>query len=387
MFLKNWDMKLSYKKIGPYIGIVDDRNIGDKKNNLFGVSVQKYFIKSIANTIGTDFTRYRIVRKNQFTYIPDTSRRGDKIGIALFDFQDEGLVSQAYTVFQITDPNILLPEYLMMWFRRPEFDRYARFMSHGSVREIFSWEEMCNVSLPIPSIDRQREIVKEYTTIVDKIDNNRKLNEKLEESIRFIYKSNFSNSNSDNSSMSRVLDEYVEINPKVSVTQNTIIPYVELNDLSTTTLSIAGYVKRRVTSGTRFQSNDTLLARITPSLENGKTGFVDFLDKNESAIGSTEFIVLRPRAKISPYWVYCLARDEHFRKYAISSMVGSSGRQRVHEKYLKVYPMPVIEANLMNEFHSTANAIFDTIKLKSDENKYLSDLKDLLLAKISAGVN
>ena len=87
------------------------------------------------NTVGTDFTKYKIVKKGQFTYIPDTSRRGDKIAIALLEDYEEGLVSNVYTVFEVIDTEKLLPEYLMLWFSRPEFDRYARFKSHGSVRE------------------------------------------------------------------------------------------------------------------------------------------------------------------------------------------------------------------------------------------------------------
>lgn len=181
-------MRSNYKKIGPYIRVVDQRNVEGKEENLLGVSVSKVFMKSIANTVGTDFTSYRVVKKNQFTYIPDTSRRGDKIGIALLDSLEEGLVSQAYTVFEVSDKNALLPEYLMMWFRRPEFDRYARFISHGSVREIFEWEDMCNVWLPIPHIDKQREIVKEYNTIVDCINLNNQLIQKLQETAQAIYK-------------------------------------------------------------------------------------------------------------------------------------------------------------------------------------------------------
>ncbi len=181
-------MKSNYKKIGPYIRQVDVRNVEDKKENLLGVSTQKVFIDSIANTVGTDFRTYKIVKRRQFTYVADTSRRGDRIGIALLETHDEGLVSPIYTVFEIIDHDTLLPEYLMMWFRRPEFDRYARFKSHGSVREMFDWDEMCDVELPMPSIEKQREIVKEYHTIVDRIKLNERLNEKLEETAQAIYK-------------------------------------------------------------------------------------------------------------------------------------------------------------------------------------------------------
>ena len=177
-------MKEGYRLLGDFIRQVDVRNTDGKEENLFGVSVQKMFIPSIANTIGTDFTKYKVVKRGQFTYIPDTSRRGDKIGIALLTDYDEGLVSNIYTVFEVKDENELLPEYLMLWFSRPEFDRYARFKSHGSVREIMDWDEMCKVELPVPSIDKQRSIVKAYQTITERIELKRRINDNLEATIQ-----------------------------------------------------------------------------------------------------------------------------------------------------------------------------------------------------------
>lgn len=173
-------MKEGYHRLGEYIRQVDVRNDAGKEDNLLGLSVQKKFIPSIANTVGTDFTKYKVVKKGQFTYIPDTSRRGDKIAVALLEDYEEGLVSNVYTVFEIVDPEKLCPEYLMLWFSRPEFDRYARFKSHGSVREVMDWDEMCKVELPVPDIGRQREIVKAYKTISDRIALKQRINDNLE---------------------------------------------------------------------------------------------------------------------------------------------------------------------------------------------------------------
>lgn len=173
-------MKSNYKQLGQFIRQVDVRNAAGKEENLLGVSVQKTFIPSIANTVGTDFTKYKVVRRGQFTYIPDTSRRGDKIGIALLSDCDEGLVSNVYTTFEVIDKNELLPEYLMLWFSRPEFDRYARFKSHGSVREVMDWDEMCKVQLPVPPISVQRDIVKAYQTITNRIALKQQVNDNLE---------------------------------------------------------------------------------------------------------------------------------------------------------------------------------------------------------------
>ena len=184
-------MKEGYRLLGDFIRQVDVRNTDGKEENLLGVSVQKMFIPSIANTVGTDFTKYKVVKRGQFTYIPDTSRRGDKIGIALLTDYDEGLVSNIYTVFEVKDENELLPEYLMLWFSRPEFDRYARFKSHGSVREIMDWDEMCKVELPVPSIDKQRSIVKAYQTIAERIELKRRINDNLVATVTAIYRRMF----------------------------------------------------------------------------------------------------------------------------------------------------------------------------------------------------
>ena len=190
-------MKEGYRLLGDFIRQVDVRNTDGKEENLLGVSVQKVFIPSIANTVGTDFTKYKVVKRGQFTYIPDTSRRGDKIGIALLTDYDEGLVSNIYTVFKVKDENELLPEYLMLWFSRPEFDRYARFKSHGSVREIMDWDEMCKVELPVPPIDKQRSIVKAYQTITERIELKRRINDNLEATLAALYKEFFTITSSD----------------------------------------------------------------------------------------------------------------------------------------------------------------------------------------------
>lgn len=180
-------MRLNYKKLGPYIEQVNNRNIELEVDLLLGVSIKKVLMPSIANTVGTNMNTYKIIKKGQFAYGPVTSRNGDKISVGLLEDYFQAIVSQAYTVFKVKDENDLLPEYLMMWFRRPEFDRYARFKSHGSARETFDWEEMCDVELPIPPIAKQKQIVNEYNTIVNQINLNQELNKKLEESAQSLY--------------------------------------------------------------------------------------------------------------------------------------------------------------------------------------------------------
>ena len=181
------------KRLGDYIREVDVRNRDLEVTKLLGVSISKEFMPSIANTIGTDMSSYKVVEPRQFAYGPVTSRNGDKVSIALYKDDEKAIVSQAYTIFEVKNKQELLPEYLMMWFRRPEFDRYARFKSHGSAREIFSWEEMCDVELPIPSIEQQQKIVSEYEAITHRIRLNEQIITKLEETAQTLYRKMFVN--------------------------------------------------------------------------------------------------------------------------------------------------------------------------------------------------
>ncbi|MGH2307201.1 restriction endonuclease subunit S [Aliarcobacter sp. ERUVET-8] len=185
-------MKSNYKKLGYYIAPAGELNIGMQVDNLLGISNAKYFQKAKTNTIGINLETYRIVRKGQFAFNRATTRNGDKISIAL-RYESDCIVSPSYRIFEVVKTDELLPEYLMMWFRRPEFDRYARYKSHGSAHEFFEYNEMCEIELPIPSIEKQKEIIKEYHTITDRIKLNEQLNQKLEDTAQSIYKEWFVN--------------------------------------------------------------------------------------------------------------------------------------------------------------------------------------------------
>ncbi|WP_299014531.1 restriction endonuclease subunit S [uncultured Polaribacter sp.] len=181
-------MKSNYKKIGDFIELVDVRNKDLSIDLLLGLSVTKEFISSVANTIGTNMKNYKIIRKGQFACSVMQVRRDKKMPVALLQDFDEAIISQAYPVFQIKDETQLIPEYLMMWFTRSEFDREACFHAVGGVRGSLEWEDFLNMELPVPSIEKQQEIVKEYNTVVKHIKLNEQINEKLEETAQALYK-------------------------------------------------------------------------------------------------------------------------------------------------------------------------------------------------------
>jgi len=156
---------MSYRRIGDYIRQVDKRNSDLSFTLLRGVSTTKKLIESVANMSGVTLHSYKVVDKGQFVYVSDTSRRGDKIAIAL-NTDAPCIVSSIYTVFEVLDETKLIPEFLFLWFNRAEFDRFARFNSWGSARETFDWADLCDVKIPIPDINEQRKFVALYNGLL-----------------------------------------------------------------------------------------------------------------------------------------------------------------------------------------------------------------------------
>ena len=181
-------MKSNYKRLGDFIKQVSVKNTDLKVKTLLGLSINKVFIPSVANIIGTDMQNYKIICKGQFACSLMQVRRDKKIPISLLQDYDEAIISAAYEVFEVIDNKKLTPEYLMMWFTRPEFDRQACFLAVGGVRGSLSWEDFCEMQLPIPSIEKQKEIVNEYNTVENHIKLNEKMSQTLEDTAQTIYK-------------------------------------------------------------------------------------------------------------------------------------------------------------------------------------------------------
>jgi len=181
-------MRSNYKRLGDHIREVKLRNTEEKAEKLLGINIDKFFMPSVANVVGTDLSVYKIVRKNQFVCNRMHVGRDYRLPISMSKTDEEFMVSPAYDVFEINDTAILDPEYLMMWFTRKEFDRNAWFYTDADVRGGLHWKAFCDMQLPIPSITKQKEIVKEYNVIQNRIALNRQLIQKLEETAQAIYK-------------------------------------------------------------------------------------------------------------------------------------------------------------------------------------------------------
>lgn len=373
-------MKEGYRFLGEYIRQVDIRNKEGKKENLLGVSVQKQFIQSIANTVGTDFTKYKIVKKGQFTYIPDTSRRGDKIAIALLEDYEEGLVSNVYTVFEVIDTEKLLPEYLMLWFSRPEFDRYARFKSHGSVREVMDWEEMCKVELPVPDIEKQRKIVKAYKIITDRIALKQKINDNLEATAQAYFDNLFFSCDDTDCTLADI----ALVNPSRPLSKGVEARCFDMSTLPTSGCIPTGDTTKPYNGGVRFINGDTLIARITPCLENGKAAYINILNEGEVAFGSTEYIVFASKDDIPSCFYYFLIRNSKFVTFALQFMNGSSGRQRVSGEELASFPLMIPSKEKLAAFNKVGKLVLEQMKESTEEIQFLKQLQETITATLSS---
>ena len=172
-------MKSIYKSIGELVERIDQRNTDGTVTNLIGVSIDKKFINSVANVIGTDLTKYKVIEKYDFAVSLMQVSRDEKIPVACQKEYDKAIMSPAYPIFRVKDTSIVLPEYLEMWFMRPEFDREASFIAVGGVRGSMPWEDFANMKLPVPSIEEQREIVNSYKTLTDRIALKKQINDNL----------------------------------------------------------------------------------------------------------------------------------------------------------------------------------------------------------------
>ena len=357
-------MEKEYKILGNYIRLVDERNRDLAVTKLLGVSISKKFIPSIANIVGTDLSNYKIVRTGQFAYGPVTSRNGEKISIAYLD-EEDCIISSSYTVFEVENKEELDPEYLMLWFSRPEFDRYARYKSHGSVREIFDWNELCMVELPVPDIEKQRNIVKAYKTITNRIALKQKINDNLEAQAEAIYNEMIAN-NSTNGTMSTLGE----------------ISTIKTGKLNSEAAVING-----------------IYPFFTCSQETYRTNTFSFDQEAVLLAGNNA-------SAIYPLKIYCGKFDVYQRTYVISSnnrFVSNKQlyfvlKQQLNEfkgissgtttKFLTMKiltPIPVVIApeDIATSFINITNKIFETIFQNQREIEHLRELQMIVLGELS----
>ena len=359
-------MNENYRTLGDYIEIVDERNKGLALDNLLGVSIAKKFIPSIANIVGTDLSNYKIVRTSQFAYGPVTSRNGEKISIAFLD-GDDCIISSSYTVFRVIKKNELDPEYLMLWFSRPEFDRYTRYKSHGSVREIFDWNEMCMVELPVPDIDKQRNIVKAYKTITDRIALKQKINDNLEATAQAVLQDKI-NQNGSETTVESILSLYDSMRKPMSnldrSSMERIYPYYGA-------ASLMDYVDDYIFDGIYGLIGEDGTVMDENGYPTMQYVWGKFWVNNHAHIFQGE-------NGYSTEMAYLILKNT-----VVRNAVTGAVQLKINQENLRNLPVYVPCEDDLPELNIVIDNMFITIRENRTEIEHLTNFQDILLAKLS----
>ena len=280
------------------------------------------------------------------------------------------------------DTKEILPDYLYYLMKDPTFKQDIRDnYGSGSAIPRIILKDFKRMPIKYPCIGKQERIISILRSLDDKIELNNKINENLEQQAQALFdKLMFVSDNTE----CRVSD-IAYLNPKRPLSKNKMARCIDMSQLSTTGAFPSGWEMKPFTGGMRFVNGDTLLARITPCLENGKTAFIDFLNENEVAFGSTEYIVLAPKEGVPSEFLYCLARYPAFVDYAVKNMNGSSGRQRVSAETIGQFALPEISKSDLSAFAENVVPMFKEMRCNFFENLRLAEIRDALLPKLMNG--
>lgn len=272
--------------------------------------------------------------------------------------------------------------YLSYYFLTPEHRTFMISMcSHGTTMASLNQKILEMIEVPLPDRSVQDGIVSLLRILDDKVELNQKINQNLQQQAFILFDSFLSVEHSSKCPLSRI----AMINPKRILKKGKYARYIDMAQLSTSGSFPNGWEIKPYNGGMRFSNGDTLLARITPCLENGKTAYIDFLGENEVAFGSTEYVVISSRGEYPPEFFYCLARCPSFVDYAVKNMNGSSGRQRVSAETIGNYLLPALTEDELQEFRSTVPCLFKMIRNNAIESMVLTQLRDSLLPRLISG--
>lgn len=379
---------MNYKRLGNFIREVDVRNEDDSITNLLGINIDKYYMPSVANVVGTDLSRYKIVEKGQFACNRMHVGRDKRLPVALSTKEDKFIVSPAYDVFEIKDRNELQPQYLMMWFSRKEFDRNTWFYTDADVRGGLNWNTFLDMQLPIPSLEKQREIVAEYNAVQNRINLNNQLIQKLEETAQAIYKQWFVDFEFPNeegkpyksSGGKMMVSELGEIPRGWKVERLEKFTKMKYGKMLDSELFLeegypvfSGYGVRGFYSEYMYEEPEILV------LCRGVSGTGEVkLSPKFSFITNLSIVVEIDNPSVFKMYLYYYLKNADLRSLdsgSAQSMITTG------DLYFQEALLPPMKMQM--EFDNTANAIITEIEAKNQENKILEELQSLLLSKMA----
>ena len=371
---------MEYKRLGDYIREVNVRNLDLKVTKPMGINIDKRFMPSVANVIGTDLSTYKLVSRTQFACNLMHVGRDEKIPMAMLTENKPIIVSPAYFVFEVIEPNVLLPEYLMMWFRRKEFDRNAWFYTDADVRGGMSKDALLDMRLPIPSITRQREIVSEYETLTNRIRLNNQMIQHLEATAQTLYRKTFVD-NIDKGNlpegwrMGTLGEVAYYVDEKMSLSNIDESAYIATENMLKDKKGIINATsKPEEGRGTMFAIDDVLFSNIRPY-------FKKIWRASFNGASSNDVLCFRAKNEFNASMLYYTIEQDVFFDYV---MAGSNGVKmpRGDKKWIMNYPVIIPSKKGVKEYEKATTCIHLQSVCRKQENSKLTELQSLLLAKM-----
>ena len=378
----------TYQRLGNYIREVNVRNRELKVTKPMGINIDKYFMPSVANVIGTDLSVYKLVSKKQYACNLMHVGRDEKIPMAIHIDDAPIIVSPAYFVFEVAEPNVLLPEYLMMWFRRPEFDRNAWFYTDADVRGGMSKEALLDMQLPIPSITRQREIVAEYETLTNRIRLNNQMIQDLEATAQALYRKTFVD-NIDKENLPEgwrmgTLGEVCETQygyTETATTDNVGPKFLRITDIVNNSI-IWKSVPYCHISDNDFVKYKLELGDIVVSRTGANIGWAKQIKGQiPNAVFASFLIRLKVKEAHLKWLIGYLVESSDFKEFVAANQQGSAQPQ-ANANILVKYPLLIPNKESLCEYNEQMLSINRHICVIEQENELLTELQSLLLAKM-----
>ena len=356
-------MKSNYEPLGKHIQLVDYRNSEEVTSTVLGISIDKEFMPSVANVIGTDLSRYKLISKGLFACNPMHVGRDERLPIALYEKDSPAIVSPAYFMFEIIDRDVLNEEYLMMWFRRPEFDRECWFMTDGSVRGGITWDDLCRIKLPFPSYARQCEIVESYRAITDRIALKRAENDNLDATAQALYQEFFLNNPKTGEWSKGCIGDVLQLQ------RGHDLPRAEMHD--------GDYPVAGSTGTIGFHDQYTASAPVIVMGRSGNIGNPRLYLCSCWAHNTTLYV--KQIFNADPMWVYFMLKNLNYDSFVGGSAVPTLNRNDVHAYGITIPPI-----HLQKIF---GEKVMKLIRLREENISEVSQLEELqstVLATISS---
>lgn len=356
-------MKSNYDILGNHIRLIDTRNRESITDRVLGINIDKFFMPSVANVIGTDLSKYKLITKGKFACNPMHVGRDERLPVALYDEEKPAIVSPAYFMFEVIDNSILNEDYLMMWFRRPEFDRICWLHTDGSVRGGITWNDICRLELPIPPIENQLEIVNSYKTITERIALKQKINDNLDDTAQTLYQKYFE-SNSDKSSWK----------------QGTVGDVLQLqrgHDLPRTEMTGGKYPVAGSTGTIGYHDEFTAEAPVIVMGRSGNIGNPRLYLCNCWTHNTSLYV--KQIYEAEPLWVFYLLKNLNYDGFVGGSAVPTLNRNDVHAYGIAIPPL-----ELQKSFSQKVMSLIYCKEENLSEIEKLQELQKIILTTMSS---